>query len=442
MATAFRSPDKSTVPEAGELIAGLRAARARLLEVVAGLDGPRLMGPQIDIVNPVLWEIGHIGWFHEHWILRGLDGRPPLIDGADALWDSSAVAHATRWSLPLPDLARTHAYLAEVERRLIARLDARPPDARDVYFYQLVARHEDMHVEALAYTRQTLAYPAPHFVGATPPPAAGPWPGDVAIPGGTWRLGSTSDEGFIFDNEKWAHPVEAAPFRIARAPVTNAEFAAFVDAGGYQNRQWWNEAGWAWRTETNAERPRYWLGGKWQGLRWRRYDREEALPPHAPVTFLGWHEADAYCRWAGRRLPSEAEWEVAAAGAPNAGGTGLAPIKRRYPWGDAPPTPARVNLGFAHDGLADVAAFADGDSAFGCRQMLGNVWEWTASTFAPFPGFSPDPYKDYSQPWFGTRKVLRGGCWATAPRLARNGYRNFFTPDRTDVFAGFRTCAP
>jgi iron(II)-dependent oxidoreductase len=226
--------------------------------------------------------------------------------------------------------------------------------------------------------------------------------------------------------------------------VTNAEFAAFVEAGGYRRREFWDAAGWAWRERAGAERPVYWLknGGTWS---WRRYDKVEPLPPHAPVTFVTWYEAQAWCNWAKRRLPTEAEWEVAAVGAASADGSRLADGKRRWPWGeswsDATPTPERANLDFAFDGPIDVAACAAGDSAFGCRQMLGNVWEWTASDFVPFAGFAADPYEDYSQPWFGTRKVLRGGSFATSARIARPGYRNFFTPDRNDVIAGFRTCA-
>src|SRR5262245_41199407 len=173
-----------------------------------------------------------------------------------------------------------------------------------------------MHVEALAYTRQTLSYAPPTGLGATNRPAAGNLPGDVAVPGGAWRLGSTADEGFVFDNEKWAHSTTLAPFSIARAPVTNAEFAAFVDAGGYRAREFWSDAGWAWRDSQNAERPVYWLGksaGAWTA---RRYRSADAFAPHAPVVFVSWFEAEAWCRWARRRLPSEVEWEAAAIGLP------------------------------------------------------------------------------------------------------------------------------
>lgn len=424
---------------AAELMRQLREARSRTLGLTDDLTTAQLMGPKLDIVNPVLWEIGHVGWFHERWTLRHAGGAAPIRADGDALWDSSAVVHATRWDLPLPDRAGTHAYLDAVLACQLECLAAGRASGAAAYFYDLAIRHEDMHIEALAYTRQTLAYAAP-ALGETAPSAAGGLAGDVAVPGGTWRLGSTPADGFVFDNEKWAHELTVAPFRIARAPVTNRDFAAFVADGGYRRRAVWSDAGWAWRQSAGAERPAYWIGDG-RDCAWRRYDRTEALAPDAPVLFVNWHEAEAWCRWAGRRLPTEAEWESAALGEPSADGTCLAAVKRRWPWGDAPPSPVRANLDFAHDRTLDVAACAAGDSAFGCRQMAGNVWEWTASDFVPFSGFAADPYEDYSQPWFGTRKVLRGACFATAARVGRPTYRNFFAPDRRDVFAGFRTCA-
>jgi iron(II)-dependent oxidoreductase len=425
---------------AAELAAQLADVRARTLAVTEDLSLDELMGPKLAIVNPVLWEIGHIAWFHEYWTLRHSHGRPPLIERGDRLWDSSNVAHDTRWQLDLPDRAGTLAYLADVLRRQGDHL--KQPNLADEtrYFYDLSIRHEDMHVEALAYTRQTLSYRRPAAFDREPPARRGALPGDVAVPGGTWQIGVTAEDGFIFDNEKWAHAVEVAPFRIARAPVTNRDFAAFVEADGYRQRKFWSDTGWAWRERTGAERPVYWQPKSADGWTWRRYDRVEALAPDAPVVFVSWHEADAWCRWANRRLPDEVEWEVAAVGEA-AGGGRLADRKRRWPWGEAAPSRATTNLDFTFDAPLDVADCPAGDSAFGCRQMIGNVWEWTASDFAPFPGFAADPYQDYSQPWFGSRKVLRGGCWATSARIARPAYRNFFTPDRTDVFAGFRTCA-
>jgi iron(II)-dependent oxidoreductase len=425
---------------AGELVAQLREARHRTERLTEDLSSAELMGPYREIVNPVLWEIGHIAWFHEYWTLRHAAGAAPLIERCDTLWDSSNVAHKTRWHLDLPDRAGTYRYMADVLAHQEDLLEA-GIDETTRYFYDLAIRHEDMHVEALAYMRQTSANAPPAGLATAARAAAGSLPGDAAIPGGAWRLGSTADEGFVFDNEKWGHEVTLEPFSMARAPVTNAEFAAFIEAGGYARREFWSDAGWAWREGRHAERPVYWQGkrdGVWTA---RRYRDVEPLAPHAPVVFVSWFEAEAWCRWAKRRLPSEAEWEAAAIGAHSADSTRLGTGRRRWPWGGQSPSPSRANLDFAFDAPIDVAALPDGDSAFGCRQMIGNVWQWTASDFLPFDGFSADPYKDYSQPWFGTRKVLRGGCWATSGRIARPAYRNFFTPDRTDVFAGFRTCA-
>jgi iron(II)-dependent oxidoreductase len=425
---------------ADELAAHLRDTRARSSRLTEDLSSRQLMGPMRPTVNPVLWEIGHVGWFHEYWTLRHAHGDTPLLDRGDLMWNSSTVAHARRWDLDLPDRGGVWRYIGEVLERQLERLGG-GIDVPTSYFYELAIRHEDMHVEALAYTRQTLGYAQPEDLGRPAAHAAGDWPGDIEVPGGTWRLGSSPEDGFIFDNEKWQHAVAIAPFRIAKAPVTNAAFAAFVEDGGYGRAQFWSPAGWDWRARAGAEHPVYWLAKDGGGWLWRRYDGTEQLAPHAPVMFVNWYEAQAWCKWAKRRLPTEAEWEAAALGEPGPAGFGLADKKRRWPWGGAPPTINHANLGFAFDGPLDVADCAAGDSACGCRQMVGNVWEWTASDFVPFAGFAADPYEDYSQPWFNARKVLRGGSFATSARIARPGYRNFFTPERNDVIAGFRTCA-
>lgn len=423
------------------LIAYLDDARQRTLRLAGNLSGEQLMGPRLPIVNPLLWELGHLAWFHEYWILRHLDGHAPFLPQADALYDSSAVAHNTRWDLPLPSITETLDYMQAVQealhRRLRARGDLLPE--RDVYFHLLTIFHEDMHAEAFTYMRQTLAYPAPDAVPATRAPA-GPLPGDVDVPGGTFLLGAKPEDGFVFDNEKWAHPVTLSAFRIARAPVTNFQYLQFVEDDGYRRREFWDEDGWKWLAGTGLQAPVYWRrdAGRWL---MRHFDQWVAPELHAPVMHVSWHEAQAWCRWADRRLPTEAEWEMAAACELSTDGRGVMPRKRRYPWGNEPPASPHANLDAAVCGTIDVAALPDGDSAFGCRQMMGNVWEWTASTFSPFPDFSPDPYQDYSVPWFGSRKVLRGGSWATPARLLRNTWRNFFTPERNDIFAGFRTCA-
>ena len=395
------------------------------------------MGPRLPIVNPMRWEIGHVAWFQEFWALRHARGEEPIRRDGDLLYDSARVAHDTRWSLPLPSVRETLAYAEEVLERVVDRLASRPPTTEEVYFHRLAVFHEDMHGEAFAYTRQTLAYPRPKLEGASRDgEGVGGLAGDVAVGGGTYLLGALRGQPFVFDNEKWAHPVVVAPFRIARSPVTNREFLAFVEAGGYRQRTLWSDEGWSWKESASAGAPVYWRcssAGTWDR---RDFDVWVPLELDRPVVHVCWHEANAYCRWASRRLPTEAEWEMAAACEPSS-----VNAKRAYPWGDGPSNIERANLDGVALGTIDVGALPAGDSAFGCRQMLGNVWEWTASELQPYPGFVVDPYAEYSAPWFGTHRVLRGGSWATPARLIRNTWRNFYTPDRRDIFAGFRTCA-
>jgi gamma-glutamyl hercynylcysteine S-oxide synthase len=378
----------------GELLPDLFDSREGTLALAATLDVNQLLGPRLPMVNPPLWELGHVGWFQERWVLRTA-GLPPVRSGSDALYDSSAIPHDTRWSLPLPPVDETLADLAEIGARVRSLLER---GEADPYFVRLATFHEDMHFEAMAFTRQTLGWRAPWDGLRGPRDVPEPAP-DVDVDGGTFLLGAPRPAGgpalrdapFVFDNEKWAHPVALRPFRIASAPVTQAAFAAFVDAGGYERREGWSDAGWEWRTAAGARHPVYWTreaGG------WRRREHETWLPlePRRPVSNVCAFEAEAFCRWAGRRLPTEAEWEAA--------------------------------------------------TAAGRCGHVGEVWEWTASAFLPYPGFAPDPYRDYSAPWFGTHRVLRGGSFATPRRLLRPTFRNFYTPERRDPWAGFRTCAP
>jgi len=422
-------------------------ARQRTLDLIADLRDDQLLGAPLAIVNPLLWEIGHVAWFYENWVLRHAGARPPVRPDADALYDSSATPHATRWDLLLPSRAGTLEYMRQVQERVLDVIH-RGPNPTETYFVLLSIFHEDMHDEAFFYTRQTLGFPRPDLThspnGPTmtvrkaneqAPPGQGALPGDVGIPGGVFPLGAAREEPFVFDNEKWAHPVHLRPFAIARAPVTQSDFAAFVDANGYGRRELWTAAGWRWRESARALYPMHWQR---EGTLWLRrdFDRWVPLEPHRPVVHVNWYEADAYCRWRGRRLPTEAEWEATAAAA----SVDLSAAKRRFPWGDEPVLAARAQLDGYALGCCDVADLPAGDSYFGCRNMIGNVWEWTASDFLAYPGFDADPYRDYSQPWFGTHKVLRGGAWMTRGRLLRNTWRNFYQPERRDIWAGFRTC--
>jgi gamma-glutamyl hercynylcysteine S-oxide synthase len=417
----------------------MQDAHQRTLALIAGLDSMQMRGPLLSIINPLLWEIGHVAYFYEYWVLRQHLGRAPIREDADRLYDSISIAHDDRWNLPLPTLESTLAYIEAVYRDVKLCL-LQGDDTRRDYLARYAVFHHDMHNEAFTYTRQTLSYPAPVFDQCSSIQSAGVIAGDARVPGGLFMLGAPLSDDFVFDNEKWAHPVALKTFSIARAAVSNADFLAFVEAGGYTNRSCWDDEGWVWRENRGLEHPLYWSndGNSWQI---RQFDQWIDLPLNVALIHVSWYEAQAYCRWAGRRLPTEAEWEAAASAEPDTDGLKLSTTKRHFPWGDEPPEQRHANLdGFAM-GTVDVSACPDGDSAFGCRQMIGNVWEWTQDRFEPYPGFTPDMYQDYSQPLFGNTRVLRGGAWTTRSRMIRNTWRTYYGPERNDVFAGFRTCA-
>jgi iron(II)-dependent oxidoreductase len=383
-----------------ELAHALRDARDYTLTLfdcfmAAGLDVAARV-PQLAIINPPLWELGHIAWFAEWYILREADSSNPtaakrtsLLTKGDDWFDSNTIAHRARWSLELPSPGALKTYCHEVLDRTLDKLMHVENRHQDLYPYRLVLAHEDMHGEAFAYTLQTLGVDSPQRAGWQKLPS---WAqGEIRFPGGTIDLGSAPGKGFVFDNEKWAHRCYVPPFTMDSTLVSNAQYAEFVRDGGYDNPQFWTQAGRAWLMRQERSAP---YGWQRDGKLWltKRFGKIVALSPGEPIRHVSLFEAQAYCAWAGRRLPSEAEWECAA--------LSQHPALR---WGD--------------------------------------LWEWTCSPFEPYPGFSADAYREYSAPWFGTHQALRGASFATRARMRSLKYRNFYLPERHDMFVGFRTCA-
>ena len=396
----IRTADAALLAQA---MADARAHTLRLFAATRAALGERLDVRCADELNPPLWELGHVGWFEEFWIarncerLRGTAARleapraAPLLPGADALYDSSRVAHARRWHLDLPDAPRTLAYLARVRERTLALLRGSAGDDDALYFYRLALLHEAMHQEAGVMIAQCLALDVGSALAASAP-AASQAQGELHLPASSFLVGA-HEGGFAFDNELGGHKVELPAFTIDRAPVTWGAYLPFIEAGGYDDAKAWTPAGWAWRQrELPSGMSRYAARDDAGGWRRAAFGRWTDLQLEQPAVNLSQHEAQAWCTWAGRRLPTEHEWALAATQA-------------------------------------------------GADFAWGQVWEWTASPFAPWPGFAPHPYRDYSLPWFDGRPVLKGGSFATPPRMKHPRYRNYFPAGRNDVFAGFRSCA-
>lgn len=429
---------------ADSLSEALLDVRSRTLALVEGLNDEELMGKILPTVNPLKWEIAHAAYFHETWVLRHLGGQAAVNGKADELFDSINIQHEDRWDLPLPSLANTFEYMNSVLQHELKLLKNIELDNYAKYFYLLALFHEDMHNEAFICTRQTLSYPKPDFINDVNYSSLQSGNSvnrneDISIPGGSFMLGAERKDEFIFDNEKWAHAVKLTPFKIAKFAVSNEQYLEFVEDDGYGKENYWSDDAWQWRTENNLRHPVYWK--KDSNANWfvKTFDVWESLQLSHAVMHVSWYEAEAFCKWSNRRLPTEAEWEFAATCDP-------AETKNNFYQKSIFPLMESLhhdfaNLDCAKLGTVDIASYPKSDSAFGCRQMFGNVWEWTASTFKPYAGFSPDWYSEYSRPLFGQTKVLRGGAWTTRSRMLRNTLRNYYGADRNDVFAGFRTCA-
>lgn len=412
--------------------AELTAARARTLGLVQGLPDAELRRQHSPLMSPPVWDLAHVANYEEQWLLRAL-GAPGVASAeVDRLYDAFRHPRAGRAALPLFPPARAFAYLAEVRERALAQLDRVDEDGpllRGGFVFGMVAQHEQQHAETLCATLQLMAHP---YLPQTPAAPRGglAWGEERLVPGGPFWMGS--DDPWAYDNERPRHLRDVPSFFIDALPVTNRAYQGFIEDGGYDDPRLWSKAGWAHRQEEGLEAPLFWRR-EGKGFVRRRFGFIEEVPPEEPVQHVCWFEAEAFARWAGRRLPTEAEWEKAAA----LGEAG----PRRYPWGEAAPSEARANLGQRHFGPAAAGAYPAGASAVGALGLLGDVWEWTASDFLPYPGFEAFPYAEYSEVFHGGEyKVLRGGSWATAEVALRNSFRNWDFPIRRQIFAGFR-CA-
>lgn len=422
----------------------LDEARARTRDLIDPLTEAQLVGQHSSLMGPIVWDLAHIANFEEQWVARALPGLAPR-DAAQAVRDDiyDAIRHPrrTRSALPLMRRADCLDYMAAVRRRTRAGIAAHSTESSEPllaagYLWSMLAQHEAQHDETILQSIQLLEKLEyePHLRQAPKRVKRAPAAEMVVVPAGSFPIG-TNDRTRAYDNERPEHIVDVGRFRIDAYPVSNGDFLSFLTDGGYRRKELWCEEGWRWLREAEISQPGAWIRGPEGSWYERHFGRVVPLDPLQPVIHVSWFEADAYARWIGKRLPTEAEWEKAAACDLESG------VARTYPWGDTPPTPERANLDQRSFAPAQIGSYPGGRSFFGCQQMIGDVWEWTASEFLPYPGFEAFPYSEYSAIHFGRgHRVLRGGSWATRPIVIRNTFRNWDLPQRRQIFAGFR-CA-
>jgi gamma-glutamyl hercynylcysteine S-oxide synthase len=415
----------------------LSRSRARSEALTQCVDETDLIAQHSPLMSPLVWDLAHIGNQEELWLVRDVGGREPVRQDIDELYDAFKHSRSSRPALPLLTPEEARAYVSTVRDKVWDVLDSSPLDGRrlerDGFAFGMIAQHEQQHDETMLATHQLRVGPAV-LTAPAPPQARVPASGEVVIAGGEFTMGTSLDP-WALDNERPAHPTYVPSFAIDVAPITNAQYVEFIEAGGYERPELWSERGWAHRNAEGLQAPQFWerdSGGAW----WRRaFGVSAPVREDQPVVHVCFFEAEAYARWAGKRLPTEAEWEKAARYDPSSG------TVRKYPWGDAEPTEAHANLGQRHLEPADVGAYPAGASPQGVHQLIGDVWEWTSSGFEPYPGFEAFPYAEYSEVfWSGDYRVLRGGSFGTDQVACRGTFRNWDHPIRRQIFSGIR-CA-
>jgi iron(II)-dependent oxidoreductase len=422
------------------LVGELEEARERTRFLLGSVSEADLATQHDPLMSPLIWDYGHIGNYEELWLLQKAHGKMLSKRELYDMYDASVHPREERPSLNLLDRKDANLYLDAVRKAVIetlaeANFDGDDPLLKDGFVYNMIIQHEYQHNETMLQTLQ-LKKGAGYRPEARIELPAGETVEEemVPVPASEFVMG-TDNRVWTLDNERNAHVVDLPDFLIDATPVTNSAFVEFVEDGGYERRELWDPTGWEYIKEERIGAPKHWYQPEPHSWWTERFGFDEPVNPTAPVVHVSWYEADAYARWTGKRLPTEAEWEKAASWDPETG------TKRLYPWGDDKPTPAHANLDQLAFRAAEVGAYPAGASAYGALGMIGDVWEWIATDLYPYPGFEAFPYREYSEIFFGPDyKVLRGGSWATRPGAMRNTFRNWDYPIRRQLFVGFR-CA-